>query len=110
MTFYRRRFQSGYQYCELLHREICELLTFERIAEHKGVSSRTGNELSSPIYSSIRDHCSKCGSGIIDCNFKLLKSSSSSNSEDLRIMESLYIRKLRPSLNETLSSFPLQIV
>ena len=82
---------------------------FERIAEHKGVSSRTGNELSSPIYSSIRDHSSKCGSEIIDCNFKLLKSSSSSNCEDLRILESLYIRKLRPSLNETLSSFPLQI-
>ena len=80
---------------------------FERIAEHQGISSRTGDPLSAPPFSSIRQHTQLCHSTISDTNFSILKSAN--NSQDLHILESLHIRKTKPELNDMKSSYPLLI-
>ena len=79
-----------------------------RVMEHCGLSNRTGNPLSSPSQSSIRDHANRCSVVPSPSEFKILASLPSQN--DLRILESLYIFKEKPSLNEMTSAFPLKIV
>ena len=79
-----------------------------RIAEHIGVSLRTGVPLLTPPHSSIRDHTEKCGSDISLDNFKIIKKSNSDFS--LKILESLFIYTLSPKLNAMNSSYPLSIV
>ena len=78
--------------------------------EHSGVSYRTGQTLSRPPQSSIRDHAISCNSThhIHPDNFNIL--GTSRNLTELRILESLFIHKEKPSLNNTLSAFLLQIV
>ena len=80
-----------------------------RVSEHRGVSPRTEMFLSQPPHSSIRDHseqtcqCAPKQSSfsIIDCD---------SNQLSLRIRESIHIHSTKPSLNETVSSYPLHIL
>ena len=81
-----------------------------RIYEHKGFSIRTGRALAKPSQSSIRSHSGQCTG---DCavpasSFEVL--SYGKNVNEIRIIESLYIHKLKPNLNETMSAFPLKIV
>ena len=69
-----------------------------RVAEHAGRSPRTNNHLlTSPPYSSIREHASVCDSPVSLDNFSIL--GSCKNVLDLQILESLYI------FNWTLLSF-----
>ena len=68
-----------------------------RVSEHKGVSCRTGRMLSTPPHSNIRDHVYSCNSPLTIDNFNILNFCN--NSSDLRILESLYIHKIKPSLN-----------
>ena len=79
-----------------------------RVAEHIGRSYRTERILASPSHSAIRDHSFSCDSKVDISNFKIL--SSLSNSFDLRIMESLYIFKKQPVLNDMKSAVPLKII
>ena len=82
-----------------------------RIAEHRGVSIRTNKTLSSPSASSIRVHHSspsQCSGSISADNFKVVDSSQ--NVANLRILESLYIMKTKPNLNEMNSAHHLKIV
>jgi len=79
-----------------------------RMAEHSGRSFRTGNILAHPSHSNIRIHAEQCDSPVISNNFKILDSVN--HPIDLRLLESLYIFKVRPKLNENLSAFPLRIV
>ena len=79
-----------------------------RVSEHAGRSVRTGRMLSSPPYSSIRIHAEQCDTFVSLDNFKILDFSK--NSSDLRILEAIYISKIKPNLNETVSSHPLNIV
>ena len=80
-----------------------------RVAEHAGRSYRTNRILASPPHSSIRAHCvDSCEQPITLGNFNILDTKS--NSFDLRILESLYIHRLRPELNDMQSSYPLKIV
>jgi len=79
-----------------------------RVAEHAGKSFRTGALLTSPPQSSIREHSSTCNSPVVLEDFKIV--SKVSNFIDLRILESLYIFKMKPVLNDTQSAFPLQIL
>ena len=82
-----------------------------RIAEHRGVSIRTNKTLTSPQASSIRVHHSSsslCSGTISVDNFRVLDSSH--GLINLRILESLYIVKTKPNLNEMNSAFPLRIV
>ena len=77
-----------------------------RIAEHMGRSFRTGKVVQSSK-SSIRDHVIKC-SNVIDKNaFKVI--GRESNETHLRMLESLYILRLKPNLNEMQSASPLII-
>ena len=82
-----------------------------RALEHKGVSIYTGLPLasSSQKQSSIRAHSAQC-SGVPVCldHFDII--GSQKHEVDLRIMESLFILKMKPNLNEQNSAFPLKLV
>ena len=79
-----------------------------RIDEHVGVSYRRGARLTQPPHSAIRDHRDRCGTVFDTSNFKILANASCTT--NLRILESLYIYKAKPILNNQLSSYPLSIV
>src|SRR5215469_2207872 len=76
-----------------------------RISKHMGISHRTGFPLSSPENSAIREHSNNTGHQISTEGFEIL--TSASNLTDRRILESLYIKNLRPTLNGDNSSIPL---
>ena len=57
--------------------------------------------------SAIREHALSCGVSVNIKNFKILESSN--NKLSLLISESLYIKKLCPTLNSDISSVPLYI-
>ena len=81
---------------------------YTRVSEHKGLSDRTGKPVAKPKHSSIRDHVMTCGSDIPIDNFKIV---ANNNKEiDLRIIESIFIHKDKPMLNDTNSSFPLKLL
>ena len=80
-----------------------------RVAEHAGRSVRTGIPLSQPTHSAIREHVDRCGCNIEIDKFKILKQCNSDYTE-LKILESLYIFKHKPSLNLSNSSFQLAIL
>ena len=81
-----------------------------RSREHAGVSYRTGNPLSQPPQSAIRDHTISCTSptSLELENFSII--GTSSNITELRILESIHIFKLKPILNNTISAHPLYIL
>ena len=79
-----------------------------RVDEHKGVSFRTGVRLTTPTHSAVREHSESCGAAVDIYSFRVL--STSSYELDLRILESLFIFKTKPDLNNQLSSYPLSIV
>ena len=79
-----------------------------RTDQHAGVSSRTGFQLSKPDQSHIRDHTDQCDYRVNIKDFEIL--SFANNVFDLRLLESLYINKDKPNLNDHESAFPLNIV
>ena len=78
-----------------------------RISEHMGRSFRTGEMLLRPSHSSIRAHCESTGELVLKENFTVL--GGAENFTDLRILESLFIKSVKPDLNDMSSSFPLKI-
>ena len=78
------------------------------VDEHKGVSFRTGVPLTSPPQSAVLEHSESCGAAVDIYSFRVL--STSSYELDLRILESLFVFKTKPDLNNQLSSYPLFIV
>ena len=95
--------RSGLSYIGETHRHL-----FERIAEHRGVSWRTGMKLRSPPQSNILEHSLECGCRVEASNFKIL--SSARWDLDRKILESLLICNKKPSLNNHQSSLPLSIL
>ena len=93
--------QAGYVGCTLR-----SLKT--RFSEHVGQSVRTGRPIHNPPFSAIREHSEICKCGVSFSDFSIL--SHCNNRSDLKILESLYIHKLKPSLNNTVSSHPLYVV
>ena len=81
--------------------------THMRVAEHRGRSYRTGEQLENPPKSAIRDHALKCGKTVSIGEFSIL--AQEKNDLHLRILESLYIRHQKANLNEVKSAFPLKI-
>ena len=75
-----------------------------RIAEHMGRSVRTNRPLSKKPISSIYDHSFETGHPISKDNFKIIDRHNKVN--QLRILESLYIFRTKPSLNDGL---PVQL-
>ena len=80
---------------------------YTRIYEHKGLSWRTGQPLSSPMLSCIRDHAERMNHPIDSSNFKIIAKCQNSN---LQIKESIFIYKEKPALNINASSFNLKII
>ena len=79
-----------------------------RISQHMGRSFRTGNINSNEINNSkIFEHFEQKDHPIRVEDFKIL---TSCPNEDLFILESIYIHKLNPTLNERNSSFDLYIL
>ena len=78
-----------------------------RIDSHRGVSHRTGINLSNKEFSAIRSHCLKCRHIIGYTDFKILAQVQKRSA--LSILESLYIKQLSPQLNSSTTSTPLQI-
>ena len=79
-----------------------------RISEHCGVSFRTERPLSRPNFSAVRSHCEEIhGMQPKPENFSIIKKV---NDEiNLRIVESMLIKKFKPSLNNMLSCHPLYV-
>ena len=80
----------------------------QRVFEHFGSSFRTRRPLTCPVQSSIRDHCHS----ICECNFTIKDFCilyRGNYKEEIRIAESLFIKRLDPSLNLDTSSVPLRI-
>ena len=80
----------------------------QRVFEHFGSSFRTRRPLTLPVQSSIRDHCHS----ICECNFTIKDFCilyRGNYKEEIRIAESLFIKRLDPSLNLDTSSVPLRI-
>ena len=73
--------------------------------EHAGVSFRTGVTLTRPPHSAVREHLELCPASYDINNLNILESAA--HESDLRILESLYIEKLKPSLNSQLSFYSL---
>ena len=69
-----------------------------RIDEHRGFSVRTGLPFQSPPFSAIREHSLKYDHIITPQQFKIL---AKTNNNDLKLLESLYIYRTKPSLNST---------
>ena len=80
---------------------------YMRISEHRGRSFRTKKLLSVPSKSAIREHAFKCGP-IRDENFSIIGQEKSD--VHLRMLESIHIHRLHPTLNDMNSAFPLNIV
>ena len=78
-----------------------------RIAEHRGISPRTGNLLQNHPNSNIYRHYAETGHIITPSNFSIL---SSVESHLLKLLESIKIRKISPNLNDQTSSVPLNII
>ena len=77
-----------------------------RVSQRKGCSFRTNNPLTTPEKSNILDHSLTTNPPTTLENFKIL----ACDKFDLRLLESLFIHKLTPSLNDQHSSTDLLIV
>ena len=77
-----------------------------RVAEHRGVSSRTGAPLRN-VNSNVFQHFFETGHSIKEENFKII---CQRNSLDLKVSESIAIHQERPCLNDKISSAPLNIL
>ena len=73
-----------------------------RIDSHKGVSHRTGNKLSNPDYSSIREHTKKCKNQINNEDFSVV--GQVSNDHNLPVLESIMIKQVVPSFSAQTSA------
>jgi hypothetical protein len=84
---------------------VCHLST--RIAEHKGVSSRTGRAMTNPLHSNIRNHANERDHPIHVNNFKII---SNCDKSSLKLLESILIHQVKPNLNDADTSVPLSIL
>jgi hypothetical protein len=94
--------------CQQCYIGSTSLQMFVRTSQHHGRSFRTGSLLTQPPNSSIRNHCIDSDHPFRLQNLSVL---SSANAEsDLRMLESIYIWRERPSLNQNQLAVPLNIV
>ena len=83
--------------CEAEYVGVTSRALHMRVAEHRGRSFRTNNILANPSHSSIRAHCEgTCNTPVSSSGFSILDSAPDFVS--LRILESLHIFKLNPSI------------
>ena len=77
-----------------------------RVAEHMNISVRSRLPISNPNYSSIMEHHTNTKHNFDSSNFTILNKS---NKYDLRMLESLYIHRIKPSLNNN-TPYDLNII
>jgi len=84
-----------------------------RQCQHAGLSHRTFSSINSKMHSSIRNHCNNSDPCTFKTtNFSIIDQYSGPDdkySSNLRTLESLYIRELKPDLNDRNSAIPLYI-
>ena len=78
-----------------------------RASEHRGFSPRTCQPVQNPGHSSVRLHSEQCNGDVSLRDFAIIDGHK--NSFDLRILESLYIHRLKPNLHEMNSAYKLRI-
>lgn len=78
-----------------------------RVDCHRGVSYRTGERLTNPEYSCIREHAKKCKHAVKYEDFKII--GRATNDHKLSILESLFIKQMVPQLNSQTTSTPLYL-
>ena len=76
-----------------------------RVAQHKGISARTGKETQMKVASDIRDHSLKCKVHIKEDNFEIIDRLHDKNG--LLFLESLHQKTKKPSLGTQQQSTPL---
>jgi hypothetical protein len=79
-----------------------------RLVEHKGSSFRTGNLLAHPPHSAGCVHAKQRNVSVSDSDFLIV--ASTTGVSVLRIFESLYMFKQKPTIDGANSSYPLEIV
>ena len=79
-----------------------------RISEHLGKSFLTDQKVGKPIHSNIRDHSRRTGHPLRPENFEII--GRAGPSDQLKLLESVYIRYLNPDLNDMLTAMPLNII
>ena len=77
-----------------------------RVAEHMGVSPRTGAPMSK-VNSNIHAHFLQTGHRVCEDNFSILCSRASM---DLKTAESIAIHHMKPDLNDKIQSVPLEVL
>ena len=77
----------------------------QRICKHRGISYRTDRPLTNPEYSAVREHSHTLDHPINNHNFTILKYTRTELQR--KILESIYIKQLQPTLNSNSSSLPL---
>ena len=80
----------------------------QRANEHMGKSFLTGATLSSPKHSNIRVHSEKKGHSMTIDDFKIIGKAHSN--DNIRLLESVYIKMYGPDLNDMNTSMPLHIL
>ena len=75
--------------------------------EHLGRSTRTKRPLASPPFSNIREHSQKNNHPISHKDFSII--AKCNNPIETRILESIYIKLTKPTINDSNSSFNLNI-
>ena len=78
-----------------------------RFFQHLGKSPRTNRPVTVPAHSTSRNHCHENDHPLSLNDFKIIDSAN--NEHELRILESLYICKEKPSLNIDQSATPLSL-
>ena len=78
-----------------------------RMAEHRGVSPRTGSLLNTPAFSRIREHSYQQDHRINTEDFSI--KAQTKHPTNLKILEALYIKSEKPSLNGDCGAFSLKI-
>ena len=74
----------------------------KRVADHQGISARTGAPLASPPFSAIKEHCRKRHHAINPDAFNII--ATAKNQQSLNILEALHIRFKHPTLNRQLDT------
>ena len=101
-----------YQYkchcCQQCYIGSTMLQLFVRASKHRGISHRTGRHLNNPETSAIRNHSENLDHPIKLDNFSVIERANTV--EDIRILESIRIRKDSPEINNNQLSLPLNIV
>ena len=79
-----------------------------RSHEHIGKSFLTGATLTSPPHSNVREHARKKKHSLSLENFRIIGRARSN--DNIRLIESIFIRYLNPDLNDLESSMALHII